>query len=281
MSKIEIDFNALKYNLYEILNISSVADDIKIKKSFMKIIKNFHPDKNSELEEEIYYHLILANQILLNKESRYKYDLFISDTADTFCELKSKFNKLDINKLDINTSTKSYDVMKEKLDINTSTKSYDVMKESFKTKCYELNKKHGYNDAVNDSTFDKYSKIKQTRSDIVIDKEDIKTVNDFNSKFDIYKKNGKFEMIEYKESPQELSTYVTGEHYTTLGDIDKLYIEDSVQTGKFTSLDRAFCLYNLEYNDTKTIKDKLDDYKFQTEQLLTKSRVFDTKKSKI
>ena len=42
-----------------------------------KIIKNFHPDKNSELEEDIYYHIILANQVLLNKESRKKYDNFI------------------------------------------------------------------------------------------------------------------------------------------------------------------------------------------------------------
>ena len=99
MSKIEIDFNNIKYNLYEILNINEDADESKIKKSFMKIIKTFHPDKNSELEEDIYYHIILANQILLNKESRKKYDSFIDDSADTYGELKDKFNKTikDIN----------------------------------------------------------------------------------------------------------------------------------------------------------------------------------------
>jgi hypothetical protein len=53
---------------------------------------------NSELEEDIYYHIILANQILLNKESRKKYDEFINDTSDTFCELKDKFNKINKNK---------------------------------------------------------------------------------------------------------------------------------------------------------------------------------------
>jgi DnaJ-class molecular chaperone len=68
MSKIEIDFNSIKYNLYEILNVTKDVDEQKIKKSFMKIIKNFHPDKNSELEEDIYYHIILANQILLNSD---------------------------------------------------------------------------------------------------------------------------------------------------------------------------------------------------------------------
>jgi len=66
MSKVEIDFNSIKYNLYEILNVKPDADDVKIKKNFMRAIKNFHPDKNSELEEEIYYNMILANQILLN-----------------------------------------------------------------------------------------------------------------------------------------------------------------------------------------------------------------------
>jgi DnaJ-class molecular chaperone len=63
MSKIEIDFNNLKYNLYELLNVKQSDDSIKIKKKFMKVIKNFHPDKNSTLEEDIYYHIILANQI--------------------------------------------------------------------------------------------------------------------------------------------------------------------------------------------------------------------------
>ena len=63
---IEIDFNTLKYNLYEILNVDINDDDKKIKKKFIHVIKNFHPDKNSELEEDIYYHIILANQILLN-----------------------------------------------------------------------------------------------------------------------------------------------------------------------------------------------------------------------
>jgi len=83
MSKIEIDFNNLKYNLYELLNVTPDADSSKIKKNFMKIIKNFHPDKNSDLEEEIYYHIILANQVLLDKESRKKYDEFISERADS------------------------------------------------------------------------------------------------------------------------------------------------------------------------------------------------------
>ena len=90
---VEIDFNSLKYNLYEILNIPQDAEESKIKKSFMKIIKSFHPDKNSELEDEIYYHIILSNQILLNKQSRQKYDAYLFSSALNFNELKTSFNK--------------------------------------------------------------------------------------------------------------------------------------------------------------------------------------------
>ena len=146
MSKIEIDFNSIKYNLYEILNISQDADDTKIKKSFVKIIKNFHPDKNSELEEDIYYHIILANQVLLNKESRIKYDKFIDDNVDTYCELKEKFNK-SIKNIDETVPDKG-----------TSLNLFNY-------KINELNKKHGYdNNLDNISITERFNKAKEKRA---------------------------------------------------------------------------------------------------------------------
>ena len=129
MSKIEIDFNSLKYNLYEILNVPRDVDDVKVKKSFMKIIKNFHPDKNSELEEEIYYHIIMSNQVLLNKDSRKKYDEFLAGSADTYTELKNNFNK-NIKEIEQYFPDK------------------DLSQAQFANKLEELNKKHGY---LNDS----------------------------------------------------------------------------------------------------------------------------------
>ena len=96
MSNSENDFNTYKYNLYEILNIQPNADDAKIKKSYIKLIKNFHPDKNSELEQDIFQHIIYANMILLNKNLRKKYDTYLADKSDTFNELKSTFNNLDV-----------------------------------------------------------------------------------------------------------------------------------------------------------------------------------------
>ena len=184
MSKIEIDFNNVKYNLYEILNVSKDADEAKIKKSFMKIIKTFHPDKNSELEEDIYYHIILANQILLNKESRKKYDLFIEDNADTYLELRDNFNK-----------------SKKEIDINVNNKPDQNL---FNYKIIELNKKHGYNNTLDNSSItERFNKVKEKRApgvnDIKIDKETFIDTKDFNNRFENNKIDGKYksQIIEY------------------------------------------------------------------------------------
>jgi curved DNA-binding protein CbpA len=260
MSKIEIDFNNLKYNLYELLNVQVDADSAKIKKNFMKIIKTFHPDKNSELEEDIYCHIILANQILLNNESRKKYDEYINDTAETFYELKQSFNKSIAN------------YSQEKDCIHEFNKKFDA-----------LNKKHGYKEFNTlEPVIDKFNKT--NRDDIKIEKESFTTLDDFNKKFNNSKlKGGKLQdqIIEYKNSPQELSTYVIGEKYTNLQDIDKLYIEDSIQSSKFSSLDRAFMLHPNYPNNIiiKTSDEKMKEYKAYTQNYQNmKPSEFSTKK---
>lgn len=242
MSKIEIDFNTMKYNLYEILNVPPTSEESKIKKSFMKLIKNFHPDKNSELEEDIYYHIILANQILLNKDSRKKYDNYLLDKASTFSELKDTFNN-------VSSTPKPSDMSGAN---NIFTNKFD-----------ELNKKHGYDSNLIHDTVDRFNKIKNNR-DIVI-KKDIQSQSELNTKFLDLSKD---QLVEYKGNPSELSTYVIGEQYTNLGDLDKLYIEDSVQCAKFSSLDRAFSIHNIvANNDTKSVSDRIKEYKNQTEEI--------------
>ena len=253
MSKIEIDFNSLKYNLYEILNVTSDADDVKIKKSFMKLIKNFHPDKNSDLEEEIYYHIILSNQILLSKDSRKKYDEFLSGRADTFIELRDGFEKS----------------MKE---IEQYFPNKDISHAQFTSKLEELNKKHGYTtDADSVSVLERFEKARQKRStdEIKIEKEDIKDEKDFNSKFEFNKTDGKFrdQIVEFHGNPSELSTYVVGEHYTSLSDMDKLYLEDSIQSSRYSSLDRAFSLHPVVANPdaNKSLEERMKEYQSQSD----------------
>ena len=73
-------------------------------------------------------------------------------------------------------------------------------------------------------------------------------------------------IVEYKGTPSELSTYVIGENYTNLNDLDKLYIEDSVQSSKFSSLDRAFMLQpQSQSNLTVSTEDKMKAYQNQTD----------------
>ena len=256
MSKIEIDFNNLKYNLYELLNIQPDADSIKIKKNFVKVIKNFHPDKNSDLEEEIYYHIILAKQILLDNESRKRYDDFISETAESFKELKTSFAK-SINDMEQHFPTK------------------DTSVHLFNNKIEELNKKHGYNSNSSESVIDRFNKIKGNRDIFVdqtkIEKETFKNMEEFNDKFDVNKLDGgKFQeqIIEFKGPPQELSSYIVGEQYTSLCDLDKLYVDDSIMSSKFTSLDKAFTIQHVSQSDvpTNTAEEKMNDYKKQTDQ---------------
>jgi len=265
MSKIEIDFNNLKYNLYEILNVPTDSDSLKIRKSFMKLIKTFHPDKNSDLEEEIYQHIILANQILLNENSRLQYDTYLIDRVDSFNDLKKSFNK----------TIKDVDTYFP--DKGNSVKMFTNMNNM-------LNQKHGFTDMNDMSVMERFSKIKtnRTQDDFVIEKEDIKSTNDFNERFTYNKVDGKFknQIVEYKGQPNELSTYVVGENFTSLGDLDKLYIEDSVQCSKYSSLDRAFMLQPVETNNTnKTIDDKMKDYKLQSDTINNmKPNDFSTKK---
>jgi curved DNA-binding protein CbpA len=247
MSIIEIDFNTLKFNLYEILNVAPNSSENIIKKSFIRLIKVFHPDKNSALEEEIYYHIILSNQILLNKPSRIKYDKFLETKSETFNELKEDYLK------------------------NGRQKNNESNVQTFNDKRMELDAKHGYIEDI--ATMDKYNKLKSSRNNIEIEKEDIKSNTDFNKKFTDYKSNGKFknQIVEYDKN-SEIMTY-TNENYVNLNNMDKLYVNDSISTNTFASLDRAFVLLPLlTETNNKTIKEKINDYKDATQTLMPKTK---------
>jgi curved DNA-binding protein CbpA len=239
MSNIQVDFNKLKYNLYEILNIHQDASIDIIKKTFRKVIKSFHPDKNSELEEDIYYHIILAHQVLTDSNLRTKYDYHIKNSEASFIELKNGYNAQ--NNYTYNTS-------------------------DFHTEMNRLNKMHGFstfND--NENVLNKFNKIKNGLN-ITIQKEDIRSNDDFNKIFD---NKNTTSIVEYKE-PSELSSYVVGEYFTYINDINKLYIDDEVESSKYTHINRAFTLQpnlsKMKYDD-KTHEMKMKEYNNLTNEL--------------
>lgn len=244
-----VNFNTLKYNLYEILNIDPDTDPTKIKKVYLKIVKNIHPDKNSDLEEEIYHHIILANKILTDPVSKKSYDEYLFKSSKLSYELKNDFKT---NKLDA---------------------PIKLSDEEFAELNNQLNKKHGYLDYSNSDPLKDFDKVKMNRDNINIVKEDIKSPTEFNNKFEDGKKTGKLksQIIEFKEDQNnELSTYVTGgDLYTSFSNIDKLYVNDSVQTDKFSSLDRAFTLQPVIDVKIKTIEENMKEYGQQTDYIKT------------
>ena len=103
MSKplVSIDFNELIFNLYEVLGLTSDTTEAKIKKQFKKLVLELHPDKNSESNEEIYNHVIIANQVLTNPNLRKDYDGFLNNK-------NKKTSHLDL-KNDYETSSRDID----------------------------------------------------------------------------------------------------------------------------------------------------------------------------
>jgi curved DNA-binding protein CbpA len=252
MEEITINFNSLKFNLYEILNISTESSESKIKKAFKNLIIHFHPDKNNKAEEDIYQHIILANQILCNKEIRKKYDEYLLKSDMTFDELKNSFNK-------------------NSKDINSLPPTKSDAKTKFDSKIIELTTKH-INNFVEKDILTDYEQLKKDReTEILIDKETFKNIEEFNNKFEnkITNKNFGDQIIPVNED-MKLSTTNINDNYTSL-DIafDNLYIDGGgISTSKYTSLEAAFKIQPLDLNKKQiNIEDAIKDYKKNTELL--------------
>mgnify|MGYP000159035831 FL=1 len=228
---------------YNILNLSKNANINDIKKAYRQLSIKFHPDKNSNLEEDIYYHIIIAGQILLNNKLREEYDEYLNNKSDTYLELKNNFNNLQFNKLNDIPTDNIYEKLQQK-----------------------MNKNHGYNIKINDiNPMEKFITYKSSRkNDTYIPLVNYNTTADFNDDFKKRKSNDTNldnQIIQSVTYPLELNTYITTEQYSKLDDIEKLYINDSVQSSNFTSLDKAFLLHpELNINENIKIEDKIKNY---------------------
>jgi len=253
MSKplVTINFNELKFNLYEVLGLTNEASENRIKKSFKKLVIELHPDKNPDSNEEIFNHIVIANQVLGNPILRKDYDNFLEekDKKTSHFDLKNDFDSAikDVEKL-----------FPVKEDAN----------KTFKTKIEELNKKHGVNDDLNNkNVMSQYEHLKKIRdSQINIPQEKISNRDDFNQKFESRKDTGAFDGQIIPVNPNsQLGTYQPSDALVGIGDYSKLYAEDSVSTGSYTSLDMAFKIQKLDNNTPeKSLKERMEEYKNQT-----------------
>ena len=262
---VTIDFNELKFNLYEILGLTNEASENRIKKSFKKLLIELHPDKNSDSNEEIFNHIIIANQVLSNSILRKDYDNYLQekDNKILHTDLKTNFDYVikDVEKLF---------PIKEDAD------------KKFKIKIEELNNKHGVNNLNSKNVMTQYEQLKKMRdSQVSITQEKISNRDDFNQKFESRKDLGTFDsQIIQVKSNSSLGTYQPNDALVGISDYSKLYIEDNISTGSYTSLNTAFKIQNIDSNiSEKSLKERIEEYKNQTNLFSTrKQNDFSSKK---
>ena len=261
MSKplVTINFNELKFNLYEVLGLTNEASENRIKKSFKKLVIELHPDKNPDSNEEIFNHIVIANQVLGNSILRKDYDNYVQekDIKILHTDLKKDFDTV------IKDVEKMFPVKED------ATKQ-------FKSKIEELNNKHGVNNNLNSkNVISQYDQLKKLRdSQINIPQEKISNTNDFNQKFESRKDIGTFNSQIIPANPNStLGTYQPNDALVGIGDYSKLYLEDNVSTGSYTSLNMAFKIQKFDSNiSEKSLKERMEEYKNQSNQYNTRKQ---------
>lgn len=248
---ISVNFQNLKYNLYEILGVDNNSSEKKIKKNYLKLAKELHPDKNPDYNEELWDHISIAHQVLTNSNLKQKYNEFLDDAEkkESFLDLKNTFEY-------------------EAKEVEKLFPVKDEAKKTFKSKIEELNKKHGFmGNSEDTNVMSQYSKIKQSRSNqINIPQEKIGSTDDFNNLFEKRKEND--QLITISQTNSTLLPYQYNDGLSNINDYSALYLEDSISTGGFTSLDMAFRVQKLNTNFTeKTLEEKLKEYKNVTSNL--------------
>ena len=259
MSKhtVEINFDELKFNLYDLLAVSPDATEKKIKKAYRKLIIKFHPDKDNLVDEEIYNHLTIANQVLTNDDLRKKYDNWLNSFGDDnpgHKDLKQNFED---------------SVSQIKCHFPSMPSEAKV---SYFEKAENLNNKHGVNNDFNQNTMEKYNaKKKELEQDIEFENLNIKNKNDFDNKFNTVKEDREIcqDIIKSNGQIMEFNQQSVGDEYLSITNYSLLYSEDSIQGNKYSSLDNAFKLQpKMEFVE-EDIEKKMKDYKNFSNDLST------------
>ena len=220
-----IDFNDLKYNLYELLNLDSTASPRRIKKTYKKLMLKYHPDKCSDLEKEIFYNIALSYKILYNEDSKNKYDFWLKNknTFKDSDDLRKSFH-MDVNNNNF---------------VNYFPKEVDAYK-NFQNESKNMIKKHG-NLRLNEGRLsDSVNKINCRRKQLTILREDFKNTKKFNNNF-INRKNDN-NLIK-KTDLVSFSNVQLSNVYTHMNEFDNLYSNKTIMSDYFTSLDMAFLLH--------------------------------------
>lgn len=244
------NFKDLKHNLYEIYKLDNKCTTEDVKKKYKKLMLKFHPDKSSELEEEIFNHIIIGYKILSDVTLKNKYDYY----------LENKKESLEFNEL-----KKEFKSFKKTSNYKEAVNNYNNLND-------ELDKKHKIKDKdYNENVQSKYNEIKKERESINLNLDDkLKPlINNFNK--DLF--DQRFKEIKVNENniskSLEIMTYTDNKTLSKYSNLDynNLYIEDSVIDDKFCSLDNAFKLNPEIVLNNYDVKNKMEEYKTMTKEL--------------
>ena len=140
--------------------------------------------------------------------------------------------------------------------------SYENSKKNYEIKVKQLEEKHKINQVDNINPLERIKSLKQVRQQVQINYEKITGNEDFNQKFTSRKDN---KNISNNKSDELIANNKSS--YALVNSYNDLYINDSVVSEKYSSLDNAFKLNPEIYYKEKNISKKISEYKKESEYL--------------
>jgi curved DNA-binding protein CbpA len=245
-----VQFNSLEFNLYELLNLPINCTSEEIKKTFRKLIKQFHPDKITEIEEKIYYNITLAHHILSNPTSREKYDRWLLKSNQSHSTLKENFKN------------------EEEVIRNYFPKNKEEASVQYAQNFEMLGKRHGNYVEDKRSLQNIYKDKEKERVKVSVQKEDFVNMDDFNNTFTKRKVNGHYNNMIVKKTTEIQPFTFKGSNLAELKDFDKVYVNDNQYKYAFELLPSDENLMN-----KKNMKERLDDYNNTTQSLKQNNKI--------
>lgn len=228
-----LNFSDLEFNLYEILNLPYNCTTNDIKSKFKKLVKKFHPDKITELEEKIYYYITLAHHVLTNIESRSTYDSWILSNTNKEPVVDNSSDNSNNNREDMDKYFP--------LNVSDASKSFNKEEEIFK-------ERHGIYEEDSRVFSERYTeKMNQLKNLGNIKKENFKNMKEFNNVFNNRLQDGgeyQNNMIVYNSNNQIINHQQNTNNlkYVSLKDFNKMYSDDTIIGSYYTSVDIAYKL---------------------------------------
>ena len=248
MENNQYSFNTLEFNLYELLDLPITCTTEEVRKTFKKLIKRFHPDKISELEEKLYYNITIAHHILSNEETKTKYNEWLLQSNKSHTSLKNNFGK-------------ELDEMRQYFPSNAN----DAQIEFYKTSSF-LKNRHGDFEEDNRKISSIYKEKEKIRNNIPnISKENFSDMKDFNKKFTDRKTNGVYNNTLVKSDSNITPYQFKNSNYAELKDFDNMYLKDNNLNYIFSLLP----INTIDYGEMteEKIGNKINEYNNMTRNI--------------